>query len=263
MATISRAERTASHSIRMMAPTATTAIGSARSASVPNSSSSSGIGPVSRTLTPLRGVERQRRARRRGSRRWPLRRAPAGLKSSLRIDQDDLAQLARIGWPEISARQEKNAGLAGFEPLERVGQRGHRLATAMRAGSGRRRRPAGRWRARPSRPRSDGSAAIGPRNGSAAISRLMLDFTSAVDSKSRPSLAQNVAAVGPSHRGEVRRVGRQLRAQRCGRLLGELGRAGVDHHHDRRVEPGELPLQLRLAPAGRAASARSGRPRWW
>ena len=41
------------------------------------------------------------------------------------------------------------------------------------------------------RPRSDGSAAIGPRNGSAAISCFMPDCTSAVDSKSSPSLAQN------------------------------------------------------------------------
>ena len=56
MATIIRAERIASHSIRMMAATARMAIGNARSASEPNSSSSIGVEPVSRTLTPLGAV---------------------------------------------------------------------------------------------------------------------------------------------------------------------------------------------------------------
>jgi len=55
IATITLAERTANHSIAMMAVSATIVIGKARSASEPNSSSDIGASPVSRTVTPCAG----------------------------------------------------------------------------------------------------------------------------------------------------------------------------------------------------------------
>ncbi|MEJ0064550.1 MAG: hypothetical protein WDM85_03305 [Caulobacteraceae bacterium] len=55
IAAISRAERTASHSIRTMAATATIVIGKARSARLPNSSSSSGTGRSAARRRPGRG----------------------------------------------------------------------------------------------------------------------------------------------------------------------------------------------------------------
>ena len=62
IAAVTRADRTASHSISSTAPIMTEAISTARSARLANSSSDRGTGPVRRTVTPFSGVRPASRA---------------------------------------------------------------------------------------------------------------------------------------------------------------------------------------------------------
>ena len=80
--------------------------------------------PVRRTRDAVGGVERQACARRRGSPGWPPAPGSQLAEVELGIDQDDLAQLARVGGPPlIRLRQEKKAGLPALQLLQRVGER--------------------------------------------------------------------------------------------------------------------------------------------
>ena len=182
-----RNERTASHRVSSTPASIAPPISPARSARVANSSSDSGTGPVSRTRTPLSGVRCSDRRRRRGSRRSPLRPAPAR-----RSRASACTSMKR----RISSRPRRRAGdqrapgqivgLAlrrGFEHCRRNAPSARRC---RRAWPGPWSTPTSAVERLVMMPRRDGSAASGPRNGCAAISCCVVAFTSVSGRNSRP-----------------------------------------------------------------------------
>ena len=178
-------ERTASHSVASTASIIAPPISQARSASVANSSSDSGTGPVRRTRTPLSWLKCSSAA---AARIASVALAPGSSapKSSLGCtSMKRRSSRGSAGLPLTSVRQEKN-GLpppATFSSVSPNAVTGRAMSASLACPC-----------ETPSRavcrlvmmPRSEGSDAIGPRNGAAAIICSVLVLTSARERNSKP-----------------------------------------------------------------------------
>ena len=260
-----RAERTASHSISTMAQQRDEAIGRARSA----------------RRAELLVLQRHRagqphayavgRIERRAP-RASARMRVAGRRAGLELAEVELgaapAMILRSSRgsalpPPTSARQEKKAGLPASSCLQGVGEPAHRRRPATTAGSVRRLTPCSAVSSALISPRSDGSAAIGPRNGSAAISRSMLALDVAPWTRTAgpprprtsPPSGRRTEGSGPGRRPACR-------LSACAASLGQFRRRAVDHHDDLGVGAGEQARRRRSRPGDRAAWARAGRRCW-
>ena len=188
-------DRTAIHSIETMAIRAIPPIRKARSARVANSSSSSGTGPVSRTLTPLASVRPRACTARRMS--WEASEPGSSLaKSSRGSTRITLRSWCGSIFPALTRLcQEKKAGLpdsiCSSASARREAGDCRSCTEAWPAAS-----PVAKVDRVLISPRRLGSDASGPRNGWALISLAMLAFTSAVDRNSRPLWRQKGVASG-------------------------------------------------------------------